>query len=255
MVESFTFAGDPVSASGEDGFQSGIKLYQEQKYDEAGQKFKKEFLDGKDFAALHYNWGLASYKLKKRGLAVGLWRRALFIDPDFRPAAQALEFSSQELPRDMTDSLSTWSLFRSRILDRASLNKFLVLSWIFLALGGFLTIRYLAARRVSLRQELPMPRAPTVGIALITGLFIFVALSAGKFISLFEIHATVIDATASLRTGPSLEDNAIFDILEGFDVIIETVHSGWAQVTLTSGQSGWVKTDALFQHTGKLRLW
>ncbi len=249
------FAGDPTISSNEDGFQSGIKLYQDQKYSEAAEKFKKEYADGKDFAALHYNWGLASLKLKKRGLAVGLWRRALFLDPDFRPALQALEYISHEMPKDNGEALSTWGALHTKILDRASLNKFFVSTWLFCALGGFLFIRYLSARGVSLKKELPMPKAPTVAVALLIAFLVLGGLSVLKIVSLNEIHATVTEASVSLHTGPSAEDNIIFDVLEGFDVIVDTISTGWVQISLSSGQSGWVRADDLFQHTGRAKLW
>lgn len=255
FFKSFCFAGDPSTNVIEDGFQSAIKLYQEQKYPEAFEKFKNEYASGKDFAALHYNWGLASYKVNKRGLAAGLWRRALFLDPDFRAASTALDFVSRELPRDNAEMFSSWNALRVKVLDRATLNKFFMSTWLFLALGGFLLVRYFAARRNSLRNELPLPRPPTVAIFMCVAFIVFLSLAALKIYSLSEIHATVADATVSMRTGPNVEDNVIFDVLEGFDVVVDTISNGWVQITLSSGQSGWVKAESLFQHTGKAKLW
>jgi hypothetical protein len=252
---AFAFAGDPVTNASEDGFQSGIKLYQELKYSEAFDKFKKEFSDGKDFASLHYNWGLAAYKLKQKGYAVGLWRRALFLDPEFRPAQQALEIVEHELPRDTSGETSSWWSFRTHILDRASTGKFLFLTWVLLGLSGFLLVRYVAARKTALVKELPMPKPPTVGVGLLVVMLLFAFFSIAKIFSVFEIHATVVTSTATMHTGPNGDDNAIFDVLEGFDVIVQSVHNGWVQINLRSGQSGWVKADSLIQHTGKNRLW
>jgi uncharacterized protein YgiM (DUF1202 family) len=59
----------------------------------------------------------------------------------------------------------------------------------------------------------------------------------------------------ALRTGPSESDNIIFDLTEGFDVIIEQVQNSWVLVTISSGASGWVPVESLFQHSGKKALW
>jgi tetratricopeptide (TPR) repeat protein len=249
------WSGDPAPRPPEDPFQNGIKLYQEQKFQEAAEQFQKEFAAGKDFAALHYNWGLAAYKLKKKGLAAGLWRRALFIDPDFRPALQALDFISKEIPKDMNEDLSNWHLLRSRILDRASLSQFLFVTWILFGLGGYLGIRYLAARREALKNQTSLPKAPTVAAFMVIAFLALALLSTAKAISLLDVHATVTENNTALHTGPSSDDNTLFDILEGFDVIVENVHAGWAQISLTSGQIGWVPVQNLFQHTGQARLW
>jgi len=249
-----TYAGD-IAPTPEDGFQAGIKLYQEQKYPDAAEKFRKEFEDGKDFASLHYNWGLAAYNQKQKGLALGLWRRALFLDPEFRPAQQAAEIVARELPRDTSGDVSTWWSFRSRVLDRASIGKFLLLTWVLLALAGFILVRYWAARRNALAKELPLPKPPTVGIGLLLFMLLFAVCSACKIFSIFEVHATIVSQTATMHTGPSADDNTIYDVLEGFDVVVQSVHKDWVQIVLHSGQSGWVKADSLFQHTGKTRLW
>jgi hypothetical protein len=58
-----------------------------------------------------------------------------------------------------------------------------------------------------------------------------------------------------MRTGPSSEDNTIFDLLEGADVVVKQVQPNWVLVSAPSGVAGWVPAQDLFQHSGKKNLW
>jgi len=236
-------------------FEAGVKLYQEQHFAEAFDTFKSVYSAGRDFAALHYNWGLAAYKLQKKGLAIGLWRRALYLDPELAPASSALELAAHEMPRNWNEEVSTWNKLRADILDRVSLNKLAIATWLFLSIGGFLFVRYVSQRLRAFRNEEPLPPFPIVA-SVLAGLFVVMAaLSVAKLVAMNEIDATVITATTPIRTGPSVEDNAIFDLLEGFEVLVRSTQKGWVQVSLKSGQVGWVPAESLFQNTGRQKLW
>src|SRR5690349_14665176 len=110
-----------ADAGPEAGFQAAIRLLQEEKNAEAADLFVKEYTAGKDFPALFYNWGHAAYRLGKKGMAAGLWRRALYLDPDLSVAQQALDYVERELPKDgAAGNLSSWASFRLNVLERVS---------------------------------------------------------------------------------------------------------------------------------------
>ncbi len=235
-------------------YSAGLQNYQEGHYDQAFTAFQNYFNAGHDSAPLDYNWGLTAVKVKKAGLAAGLLRRALFLNPDLRQAYAALDIVLEGLPHEWNEDPSTWTQFRTQLLDKLTLNQTLLLAWIFFCLSGLLLVRYFARRRQALRDQKPLPVFPSLSVALAV-LFVFsFTISAAKIISLNEVRATVISAT-QLRTGPAAQDNAIFDLLEGFDVSVKSIQSGWVQVELDSGQVGWVPAQTLFQHTGHRRLW
>ncbi|MCB0350444.1 MAG: hypothetical protein KDD38_04620, partial [Bdellovibrionales bacterium] len=147
-----------ADATGVDGFQAGIRLMQEQKFEEAAKQFETEYINGKNFAALYFNWGLSEYRLGKKGLAAALWRRALFFDPELAPASQALTFIAQELPSQFASSdLSAWATFQIKVLDRISLNKLLFLCWIFFSAAGVLLIRYWGGYTRAIKNTTPLP--------------------------------------------------------------------------------------------------
>ncbi len=256
-----TVAPSPVTAaqaapksSAPPSYGAAIRDYQENHFNQAFGEFQNYFNAGHDFSALDYNWGLVAYKLKKLGLAVGLLRRALFLNPDLLQARKALSFVSAELPQSWNENPSTWSEIRQNILDKFTFNQVAALGWLLFCLSGFLGIRYLSKRRKSIRADQTPPPFPVVTtISTVLFLIIF-ALGIAKAVAINEIRATVISQT-SLRTGPSKQDNPIFDLLEGFDVSVKVVQNGWVQVSLESGQVGWIPASALFQYTGHHLLW
>jgi len=239
-----------------DDFLAGLQQLQEKNYSHAAELFQKEYAAGKSFPALYYNWGHAAYYQRQLGLAVGLWRRALYMDPELSAANQALAYIAGELPRDIAaNQLSGWRGFQVHVLDRVGIEKLLAASWLLFVITGFLLIRFWAAYVKALRAETPKPKTPTIAVALAIMFLTSAMLSVAKGVSLFESRATVVSKEVALRTGPNENDNVIFDLFEGLDVSIQQVQNSWALVTIGSGASGWVPTTALFQHTGRNNLW
>jgi hypothetical protein len=249
------FASLPTLAD-EDTYQAGIRALQESNIEAALTAFTSEHAAGKSFPALYYNWGLAAYHDGKKALAAALWRRALYLEPELSVAQEALEFIDDQLPKSTNlKDLQGWAAFRARVLDRVSLNKFMILTWILTLVAGFLLIRYWGARTRALREETPLPQPPTIGLTIAGLCVLLIFMSATKGLSLLEVRATVIAQSIPLRTGPSENDNPIFDLIEGMDVTVRQVQPPWVLITLNTGASGWVPTQSLFQHTGKKNLW
>lgn len=248
--------GHADATSADNQFFAATKLLQDNKYDEAYLLFENEFKNGNDNPSLLYNWGLSAYHKKKLGMAVALWRRALFLNPELSPAAKALEFIADALPRGLnSDSPSLWQSLNNHLLNRISMNKLLMLLWLFFVPTAILLIRYWGSRMRALRNSMPLPHLPTVGIGFSILFTILLVLSVSKAISLLEIHATVVSTAATLRTGPSPKDNAIFDLVEGLDVIVRRAQNSWVLIALPTGLSGWVPGETLFQHSGKTKVW
>ena len=235
-------------------YAAAIRAYQENHYDEAFASFQKYFAAGHDFAALDYNWGLAAYKLKKNGLAVGLLRRALYLNPDLRQASQALTITLKGLPHEWSDNSSLWGSLHAQLLDRVTLNQSMVPAWLLFCLSGIFLVRYFAKRRKAHREQQNPPPPPVLATMLGVLFFISLFFVAAKAFTLDEIRATVIEPTA-MRTGPNAQDNPIFDLLEGYNVSVQSVQNGWVHVALDSGQIGWVPAQTLFQSTGRRLLW
>lgn len=239
-----------------DDVLNATKLLQETKYSEAFNAFDEIFKSGRESSAHLYNWGLAAYRMDKKGLAVGLWRRALYLDPELISARQALDFIAHELPQDMSyESSGYWYALRTGVLDKVGLNKTLILVWVFFVTSAFLLIRYWGRRQRALKENTPMPHLPILGLVFAGFMVFCLILTTAKIVSLFEIRATVIANPTTMRTGPDVNDNSIFDLVEGLEVSVKDINNQWVLITLPTGLSGWVPTENLFQHTGKTHSW
>jgi hypothetical protein len=240
----------------DNAFDAGIRFLQEKKYADASLQFKNEYQAGKEFAALFYNWGLAEYLQQRKGLAVGLWRRAIYQDVDLIAAHQALDFIKSELPTSTAGGESSLFSTAANILAmKIGLNKILFICWLFFVFSAYLLLRYWGQRNTALRTEQPLPQLPYLGFCFSVAFLISLCAATIKIVSIYEIHATVIAQNVSLHTAPSESSNAIFEIVEGLDVQVKNVQNSWALVTMNSGVSGWVPTTSLFQHSGKTSLW
>jgi tetratricopeptide (TPR) repeat protein len=235
---------------------AGVELLKNQKYTEAYDYFKQQYDQGLLDARLFYNWGQASYRLQKKGMALALWRRALNLAPDFRGASLAIQFVNEELPKNIDKGDSSLLLWiQKNILDFIGWNLFLFAIWIVLLTSSFLILRYFGLRKYATNNNQPTPSLPLSGLALSVLLALLLFLASLKIILTLETHATVINADVNLRTGPNANDNSVMSLLEGTDVEIEQVANEWVLVSIDSSTSGWIQTSDLFQHSGAKKLW
>src|SRR5438046_1701602 len=72
--------------SKEDFFEKGLASYQSKQYAEARDAFQKQLDQGKVSPGLLNNLALSVYQLDQKPFALALWRKALSIQPGFKPA-------------------------------------------------------------------------------------------------------------------------------------------------------------------------
>ncbi|MCC7404748.1 MAG: SH3 domain-containing protein [Bdellovibrionales bacterium] len=232
-------------------YQAGVQSYQKGELAKAQGFFLQALDKAPDNKFILYNLGLADFQLESRGRAVGAWRRALYVDPDFSLARRALEFATKQMGPLQSMTISGWESFRADFLTRISLNRALAFNALFLLLGGILLIRYSAKRREAVRAELPSPPLPYVGMFCGLAFMLFVGLSVAKAYDSFTPRATVIAKNLEVRSGPSPDDASLFELPEGHEVIIKQVVNDWVQVTSPGGLTGWVQLNLLFHSSGR----
>lgn len=243
------------AASASETYTEGVRLYQEQRYVDAAEKFSNANQATPDNVNTLYNWGLSSYKIDNKGLALALWRRALFIDPEFSPVVDAIRFARTNMPDDVfKKSDDPIENLKSGLLRRLSLNKIFLLNTLLLLFSGWLLIKYFGKYKMAMEDDEPLPHFPTMG-AFFSFLFILsLGLGGLKLITQNEIRATVITKSIDLRTGPAEDSNTVYSLLEGYEVIVENSQNDWTLVTYPGGMTGWIPKSALFISSGS-RIW
>lgn len=229
-------------AANEDLFQKGLAAYQSKQYAEAKDDFQKLLDQGKVTPSLLSNLALSVYQLDQKPLALALWRKALSLQPTFRPAREGrdlLENKMQMRPLER-DTLSLWV---HRNLESVSLNELLWVNALLLALLGWYGLRYWGERSAALDEERERPAFPTL-LAVWAVIFVAVSVLSGlKAKDAMNTRATVIAAHTSARSLPTDDGVPLFDLNGGSEVLVRRDQNGWLQVQNSDGASGWVKNS------------
>ncbi len=245
----------PQTPSAQELYLAGVKAYQSSKFAEASESFRAAFAKAPQNRAVLFNWGLAEYKQSHFGMAAATWRRALALDPDYSVAEQALAVVKQNLPsQHSAEEPSFFETFRSVVLVKVSGPQLAVVTAILLFFSGWLLLKFLGQRRRALENEQRLPHFPTVGVALFALFLVSAVTSLSKIYDFVQPRATVVTTSASVFSGPSDSSPSLFELSEGFEVIMNRDQGNWRQITSPGGLSGWVKQEVLFQTSGSESL-
>lgn len=231
-------------------FQKGLAAYQNKQYQEAVDAYQKLIAEGAISAPLLHNLALAEYQLDRKPMALALWRKALNVDPSYRPARASREIAESKLQVSgfERDPLSA-SLHRA--LEFVSLQEILWLIALLSGATGWLWIRYASDRRFALEEERPLPGFPVAAISLSLILTLSLGVLAAKLKQDLQTRATVVQARVSVRSLPSEDGVALFDLNGGTEVLVKRKNGDWSQVQNPEGASGWLRKDEIFVTSGR----
>lgn len=234
-----------------DYFRNGLAAFQKNDFEAARTEFTNAVKLEPNNADVLYNLGLTEYKAKNEGLALGLWRKALVLDPGNDDVTHAIAYGENALPQKaVARGSDLFESFRKAFLIRNSLLGFLTINLVLFAFAGWILIRYFAARSRSLENEEPSPPVPYVGILFVFLFLIASALVAAKLYDLSIPRGTITAEKLEVKTSPDAASATLFELFEGFEVIVRQSSQDWLQINYPGGLSGWVPANAVFQ-TGR----
>lgn len=231
-------------STSEDVFQKSLAAYQNKQFQEARDGFQKLISEGRANANLLHNLALTEYQLDQKAMALALWRKALYLEPEFKPARAGRDLlESQGAMRPFErDSVNLW---RTRWLENFSIHEILWLTALLLAVTGSLWIRYISRRRIALEDEKPMPPFPVPATLTALLLLLVIAVATLKAIEVRTQKATVIAASVNIKSLPSDSGVAVGDAGPGSELRVLQKQTGWIQVQNSDGLSGWVKGESV----------
>lgn len=237
------------SAAEEDAFQLGLTAFQQKDFAKAKEYFAKAYANEPLEASILHNWALTELQLGKKGYAMGLWRKALAVDPNFIPAAKGREYLEQKYQMRPVEK-DVWSRAFNRMIDRFSFDELLGAVAVLLASGSWLWLRFFKKRRFAFEEAQPSPPFPTVAtlftIILSLGLTTLGLRAARQFSS----RATIVASSASAKSLPSDQGATLFEVPEGAEVLVRRTQSGWLQVTNADDLTGWIEADQALVTSG-----
>ena len=247
------FASGSFARPNEPLFTAAVGAFQKGDFKQARTSFTEILKTDPADPVVLYNLGLTEEKLGKIGMALGLWRKALAVNPEYSAPRRAIEWSRGKLERaQISHDVELWESFRATVLTRFSLETFLLATATALLAGGWLFLRYLGARRSSILDEKPLPAFPMTATFVSTAFFFLVFLSVAKAFDMQVVRATIIEKKVEARSSPDPEGTPLFNLYEGLEVIVRQEAKDWVQVSYPGASTGWIPQTAVFATTAQV---
>ncbi len=238
--------------SAEQGYQTGVLLHQKHNYEGAQQAFIKSLSFEPLNKQILYNLGLSAFKGNSLGLAIGSWRRAVFVDPGFTDAQEGLRLAYKKLPGSKPrDSSLISTKIKAQVLDRFSLDTFGAIFLFFILLSGHASLKYFGKRHFAFKNDLELPAWPSRAVLFSAFAIVLATLVTLKYIHLKTPRATLLIKSQSVHTGPNENTSVLFELAEGQELLLEKTQKDWAFISYPGGLSGWVPKTRLFVHSGE----
>ncbi len=232
-------------------FQAGVTSFQKNELDQAREHFTASLKISTSADTL-YNLGLVEHKAKNEGLALGLWRKALVLEPTNGDIQHAIGFAERALPQQpVSRGGDLFESFHQKFLSQISLMSLIVVNLALLAFAGWILIRYFALKSRSIENEEPSPPIPYIGFIFVAGLLVSAVTLGAKAYDLTLTRATIADEKVEVKTSPDAQAATLFELFEGLEVIVRQSHDDWLQVNYPGGLSGWVPAKAVLVSSGR----
>jgi tetratricopeptide (TPR) repeat protein len=223
-------------------FAQGNSEYEKGNYESAERCYSRILDSGYDSGALFFNLGNACFKQKRLGDAIYYWEKARQTSPSDREIQENLELANLLIVDRMetsTDPLPLRLLAGIPGLLTISQETWLVATLFVLANLLFSTFLLVKNPRNSYRALLGC-----LGFGVLFLVFAG-SLSWKVYEQDFREKGVVVEQKVDVRSGPGLENMAVFTIHEGIKVRVHGSNNGWYQISLPNGWSGWLKQSCL----------
>lgn len=231
-------------------FRKGLASYQTKDYGKAKEFFSEALKKEPGNTAAMTNYALASFQTNNKGEAIAWFRRVLAIEPERSEARNGLKYAMSKLEvKEIPHRIETYETLRQNVLSLATARMFLALTALLILAAGWTLLGWLGQRRRAIQaQEVAPPFTFSLGVLLTLAI-------AGAVLTGFKLYdqtlprGTVIGAKIEARSAPAEDAAALFDLYDGFEVVIRETKDNWVQVTYPGGLTGWIPKDRLLPVT------
>jgi len=220
-------------------FDAGNQRYLAGDYSGAISAYESALNSGYTSGRLYYNLGNAYFRMDELGQAIRYYEKAHRLLPENRKLAHNLRIARGRTTGQFSQlPAQIWTVWwRNLTAFMGARGMFYSGFFFYLIAMILLGIRILRGTRNGWRR-----RARTVCVV-VGGVLIAAAFTASVEAASFRTAAVI--AEASLRTDPNGTATVEMVLHEG--VVVEALHrrSGWVEVRLPNGASGWVRAQVL----------
>lgn len=228
-----------ANSSDEPVFTQALESFKSGDFTQSRTHFSELLTQHPNDPVLLYNLGLVEMSDQHPGKALGYWRKALYLQPNFAPALSGIRQVHKVFHNDQDNS------FWNELYWRIPLWFFLSAAFIFFISSGLLWILHCARRK----QEKPSSLVSPLFTSL---LFLFFAgFGVHSYVTYYDTtKATVMEGSLAARSSPSEGSPSLVNFSEGDEVVVLRRQETWLQVQKTATALGWVPETSVLLHSG-----
>lgn len=237
LVFSISNASTPLQQ-----FENANKAYRSGDYPRASQLYEALISSGQHTPEIYFNNGNCYYKMQNFPSAILNYERAKRIDP----LDEDLNYNLKIAYANTVDKIEPIPLLFYERWGNAFLFSFntatwswiaIILMWISLAFG----IWYLFAQTISIKKTSFLSSISTFILALM--IFALASCSHKKIYG--QKSAIVMNANTYIKSSPDAKSTNLFMLHGGTKIEILDESSGWKQIRIANGNSGWVEGKSI----------
>ncbi len=233
----FAFNTAAFGSQAEDLMKQGNNFYQQKKYEQAIETYRKIIKMGYQGVPLYYNLGNAYYREGKIGYAILYYEKAHRLAPGDNDVNHNLAIANTKTI-DKINTLPAFFLFQ---WWESLLAVFSLTGWTWLAYAFYILLLasigfYFFAKKSGLQRFSFMAGITSLILLIITASLLIINLNR----TLHVKHAIIVEPTATVKLSPDPSGNDAFIIHEGLKVIEENHVDNWVEIKLQDGKVGWL---------------
>ena len=223
-------------------FVEGNKLYQQEKYNQAIEKYLQATKTDKVSPELYYNLANAYYKTNKVAPSIYYYEKALQLKPKDKTIKNNLELAKQMTLDNIEPMPKTiWQKLSKSTIEQIDYN-----TWAYIAVGmmfifALLFLRYHFANETATKRILFIT---SIISAIFTLLSVWFAFQTYKIKQQNHFAIVFIPETA-VKNAPMLSADKVFDLHEGAKVKVLKTKDNWKKIKIADGQTGWIIANEL----------
>ncbi len=221
-------------------FDQANKLYQQENYEQAIEKYLEIQNSGYESWQLYYNLGNSYYKTRQFGRAILNFERALKLNPK----NEDIQFNLELANLSVIDKIISPPQFITTKLFSDLKRLWGMQTLTFLAIGFYLILALMIILKIISRRG-NVQRILNIFLVPVVILFLFIA-------SIFVIrvndsqtsrYAIVLADKIDVLSSPGAQATELFSLHEGLKFKVEEIRDDWAKIRLADGKVGWVRKD------------
>jgi tetratricopeptide (TPR) repeat protein len=223
-------------------FVEGNKLYKQEKYNQAIEKYLQAINTNQVSPELYYNLANAYYKTNKVAPSIYFYEKALQLKPNDKAIKINLDLAKQMTLDNIEPMPKTiWQKITANTIQKLSYNTWAYLSVFFVFIFAFLFLRYHFSSQTSTKRLLFITSIISAIFTILSFWFAFETFNIAKG----NKFAIIYVPETSIKNAPMLSAERVFNLHEGTKVKIIESKDNWKKIKIADGQTGWIISDEI----------